>query len=134
MSLTLLSGGMGNPDDTTYRIRQGWWLRMAREASGKKQQGAADLLGLKAKSTISDYENGVTDVPQPYLRKLARWYKWDLVIFTEPELTAEEQARERMARIARAAIGLAQRDEDAGQAPGRAADAPPDGLHGRQSA
>ena len=122
MALTLLSGGMGNPDDETHRKRQGFWLRMAREAKGINQQGAADLLGLKTKSAISDYENGVTEVPQSRLRRLADLYGWPLVIFTEPEPTAEEQAQERMAALARAAIQLAHEDLEleAGDAQGAA--------------
>ena len=101
---------MANPDDHTHRRRQGFWLRMAREARGLKQEAAADHVGLKTKSAISDYENGTTEVPQSRLRRLAGLYGWSLVIFTEPDLTAEEQAQERMAALARAAIRLAHED------------------------
>lgn len=52
LSLTLLSGGMS--DDAQHQIRQGFWLRMARERAGKSQAGAAEYLGLAktSKSTI----------------------------------------------------------------------------------
>ena len=74
LSLRLLSGAM--PDDDQYARRLGFWLRMARERSGKSQQGAAEHLGFstKSKSTISDYENGVTVPALRVLRKLAVWY------------------------------------------------------------
>jgi transcriptional regulator with XRE-family HTH domain len=96
-------------EDRLHLKRQGFWLRMAREAKGLNQLGAAQLVGLKSKSAISDYENGDTPVPQARLRRMAREYGWDLAIFTEPAPTAEEQALERMARTARAALHLAER-------------------------
>lgn len=85
----------------------GFWLRMARESAGYNQEGAAKLVGLQTKSALSDYETGVTEPPGKRLRALAALYGWDLEIFTEPELTAEEMARERMARKARAAMRVA---------------------------
>lgn len=94
-------------EDRTYRIRQGFWLRMAREAKGLNQQGAAELVGLSSKSAVSDYEKGDTPVPMRRLRRFAKEYGWDLTIFTDPAPTAEEQAHERMARLARAAIRVA---------------------------
>jgi transcriptional regulator with XRE-family HTH domain len=79
-------------DELLFQKRQGWWLRMARERAGKSQAGAAEVAGLSknSKSSISDYENGVTAVPQPVLRRLARWYGVPVRMFTEPQLTAEE--------------------------------------------
>ena len=125
---------MGDADDL-HRRRQGFWLRMAREAKGLKQQGAAERIGLKTKAAISDYENAVTEVPQHRLRKLAALYEWDLVFFTEPDPTAEEQAIERMARLSRAAIHVADRDEEAGAAePAHDDDGAPDAPRGRRSA
>lgn len=106
MGLTLLSPLMAD-DDTLHRKRQGFWLRVAREAKGLNQLGAAQLIGLKTKSAISDYETGVTEVPGPKLRKLAKAYGWPLVMFTEPMRTGEELAQERMAQLARAAIRVA---------------------------
>jgi transcriptional regulator with XRE-family HTH domain len=100
-------------DDELHRKRQGFWLRVAREANNLNQLGAARLIGLKTKSAISDYENGVTEIPGPKLRKLAKEYGWPLVMFTEPMKTGEELARERMARLARAAIRVAGQDVEA---------------------
>jgi transcriptional regulator with XRE-family HTH domain len=93
--------------DALYRKRQGFWLRMAREAAGYNQAGAAEKLGLKTKSAISDYETGTTEAPQKRLRALAKLYSWDLEIFTDPQPTAEEMAQERMSQKARAAIRVA---------------------------
>jgi transcriptional regulator with XRE-family HTH domain len=108
-------------DDALYRTRQGFWLRMARERAGKSQAGAAEYLGLSknSKSTVSDYENGVTEVPLRYLRALARWYGVPLSVFTEPNPTAFETLEE----IAIEAIGSAraQASREAGGDP--AADA-----------
>ena len=100
--------------DTEYRRRQGFWLRMARESAGLKQQGVADQVGLRTKAAISDYENGVTEVPMRRLRRMAELYGWPLVLFTEPDLTAEERARERMAQLARAALHVEREDREAG--------------------
>lgn len=112
LGLSALSWSMED-EDRTYRIRQGFWLRMAREANNLNQIGAAKLVGLTSKSAISDYESGDTPVPMARLRRFANVYGWDLSIFTEPDLTAEEQARERMAQLARAAISLAAEDRAA---------------------
>lgn len=134
MSLTLLSTVMAD-DDRLYRIRQGFWLRVAREDRGLKQEAAAEHVGLKTKAAISDYETGVTQVPLPRLRRLADLYGWPLALFTEPEPTAAEQARERMARLARAAIRLADRDADAeAGAAAHGDDGSPAGEPRRQSA
>lgn len=83
---------MADEDDQHFQRRQGWWLRMARERAGKSQAGAAEFLGLSknSKSSISDYESGVTPVPQVFLRRLARWYGVPIRMFTEPQPTAEE--------------------------------------------
>lgn len=106
LGLTVLSGAMADKD-AQYRKRQGFWLRMARESRGLSQEGAAREVGLKTKSALSDYETGVTEPPQSRLRALAALYGWDLEIFIDPDLTAEEMAQERMSRKARAAIRVA---------------------------
>ena len=135
MALTVLSGSMGEPDDQLYRTRQGFWLRMAREAKGLNQLGAAKLIGLSTKSAISDYETGATQVPMPRLRKMAREYGWPLVLFTEPDPTAVEQAQERIARIARAAIRVADRlSSEEAEAAGLDGAAPPGDAPTRRSA
>jgi transcriptional regulator with XRE-family HTH domain len=92
LSLRLLSGAMPD-DDELYAKRLGFWLRMARERAGKSQAGAADHLGLSknSKSTISDYENGVTVPAIKALRRLAAWYQVPLEVFTNPEPTVEER-------------------------------------------
>lgn len=135
MALTVLSGSMGELDDERYRIRQGFWLRAAREAKGMNQLGAARLIGLSTKSAISDYESGRTQVPMDKLRRLAREYGWPLVIFTEPEPTAAEQAQERIARLARATIRVAdQLTAGEAEAAGLDGDAPPGDAPTRRSA
>lgn len=113
--MRLLSGSMS--DDTVYARRLGFWLRMARERAGKSQAGAAAYLGFsaKSKSTISDYENGVTVPSLPVLRRLAEWYGLPLSVFTDPEPTPEE----RLDALALAAGALAREDLEAeGEAPG----------------
>lgn len=121
LSLTLLSGGMS--DDVEFQRRQGFWLRIARERAGKSQAGAAEYLGLSksSKSTISDYENGVTEVPLRYLRRLAVWYGVPLRTFTEPESTAFD----RLDQMARDAIAEAVLIVDAEEEATRVVDAPP---------
>jgi transcriptional regulator with XRE-family HTH domain len=83
-------------DESTFLKRQGFWLRMARERAGKSQKGAAEYLGLseKSKSSISDYENGVTAASQVTLRRLAKWYGVPIRLLTEPEPTIEERIDE----------------------------------------
>lgn len=119
--LTVLCGSMEEADQQ-QRVRQGFWLRMAREAAGLNQAGAAKAVGLGSKSAISDYESGATQVPQDKLRRLASLYGWALAIFTEPDPTAAEQAQERMARLARAAMRLADRESAAEAEAGTHAD------------
>lgn len=133
MGLSALSWSMED-DDRTYRIRQGFWLRMAREASNVNQLGAARLVGLSSKSAISDYESGDTPVPMMRLRRFAKAYGWDLSIFTDPALTATEQAHERMAQLARAAIALAGEDRAAGAVAPQSAGDPPTRQRRRRSA
>ena len=101
-------------DDTLYAKRLGFWLRMARERAGKSQAGAADELGLSknSKSTISDYENGVTVPSIKALRRLAAWYGVPLEVFTNPGPTTEE----RLDEIVRAAAELERADWEREQA------------------
>ena len=84
------------PDDEIYAKRLGFWLRMARERAGKSQGGAAEFLGFspRSKSSISDYENGVTVPSLPVLRRLAGWYGVPLATFTDPMATPEERLDE----------------------------------------
>jgi len=132
--LTVLSPSM-DASDEQHRKRQGFWLRVAREASGKNQLGAARHVGLTSKAAISAYESGTTQVPQDKLRKLARFYGWPLVIFTEPDPTAAEQAQERIARLARAAIRVAdQLTGEEAEAAGLDGDVPPGDAPTRRSA
>lgn len=131
---TVLSPSM-EASDEQHRVRQGFWLRVAREAAGKNQLGAARHVGLTSKAAISAYESGATQVPQDKLRKLARFYGWPLVLFTEPAPTAWEDAQERMARLARGAIRVADRlTAEEAEAAGLDADDPPGGVPRRQSA
>jgi transcriptional regulator with XRE-family HTH domain len=83
-------------EDTLYAKRLGFWLRAARERSGKSQQGAAEFLGLsrKSKSSVSDYESGKTIPSLTVLRRLAEWYGVPLSVFTDPAPTPEERLDE----------------------------------------
>ena len=111
-------------EDTLYAKRLGFWLKAARERSGKSQAGAAEFLGfsVKSKSTISDYENGVTIPSLPVLRRLAEWYGLPLETFTDPGPTPEERLDEivRLAgqREQRDWQAAPERDQGAGDAPG----------------
>lgn len=131
LSLRLLSAAM-NADEQLYFRRQGAWLRIAREWSGKSQAGAAEYLGLskKSKSSVSDYENGVTPAPVLVLRRLAEWYGVPLTLFTEPRPAPDEVIDE----IVRLAGLREQRESDAEAAPGRAADGAQGGGPGRSAA
>lgn len=107
LSLHLLSPT--DMDDDTFQHRQGFWLRMARERAGKSQAGAARFLGLSenSKSSVSDYETGVTPPSLKTLRRLARWYGVPLDVFTEPGPTAFE----RLDELAGDAAALALEDQ-----------------------
>lgn len=125
MSLRLLSGLVPD-DDGLYAKRLGFWLRMARERAGKSQAGAAEYLGFsgKSKSTISDYENGVTVPSLRVLRRLAAWYGVPLAVFTQPDPTVEE----RLDEIVRAATELERADWE------REQEALPEAEDGRDAA
>jgi len=129
--LRLLSPAMVT-DDATYRRRLGFWLRAARERAGKSQAGAAEFLGFspKSKSTISDYENGVTVPSILVLRKLAAWYRVPIEVFTDPPPTPEE----RLDEIARAAVAEGRADWEAAAERGREVDAAPAATPRRRSA
>lgn len=119
-------------DDLLYAKRLGFWLKAARERSGKSQQGAAEYLGFSpnSKSTISDYENAVTPVPLRHLRKLAAWYGVPLTAFTEPDPTPEE----RLDEIARLAGLREQRGWEAEEGRDQAGDDEPGDAPHRRSA
>lgn len=118
-------------DETTFLVRQGFWLRAARERAGKSQKGAAEQLGLSgnSKSSISDYENGVTPASQITLRRLAKWYGVPVSLLTEPAETPEE----RIVAIVHLAGEQERRDSVEGQALDLEADGEPRGGHGRRS-
>lgn len=50
--LTVLSLSMAD-EDALFRRRQGFWLRMAREAKGLNQLGAAGLVGLVSQGPMA---------------------------------------------------------------------------------
>ena len=131
LSLRLLSVAMAAEDDL-YAKRLGFWLRAARERAGKSQGGAAEFLGFspKSKSTISDYETGVTVPSLPVLRRLADWYGLPLETFTAPAATPEE----RLDEISRLAGQREQREWDAGRDRGPGAADEPDAGPRRLSA
>lgn len=129
--LRLLSAAMTD-DEQLFLRRQGFWLRMARERAGKSQAGAAEYLGLSpnSKSSISDYENGVTPAPILALRRLARWYGVPLATFTEPRPTIEEQLDE----IVRLAGEQEREDSEEEQRRGRANGGGLADVHGTRTA
>lgn len=130
LPLRLLSGSMS---DEQHLQRLGFWLRIARERSGKSQEGAARELGLSAasKSTISDWENGVREPKLSQLRALARYYQAPINLFVDPPATAFEELDE----LVRAAAELEQEDweAEAGER-GREADDGPGASPRRRSA
>lgn len=112
--------------DALHLARLGFWLRMAREGSGKSQEGAARELGLSAasKSTISDWENGVREPKLSQLRALARYYEVPIDLFIDPPATAFEDL-ERMKGLASAAVTLALEDLPSDGEPAPDAEEPP---------
>lgn len=107
--------------------RRGFWLREARLRRGLSQQGVAEYLGLssRSKSTISDWEKGVSEPRLRYLKTMAELYEVPLAMFTDPEPTAEERIDELVA----GAGALEREDWEAGErsaqpAEGGSADAP----------
>lgn len=111
LSVRLLSGPMS---DEQHLRRLGFWLRIARERSGKSQEGAARELGLSAasKSTISDWENGVREPKLSQLRSLARYYEVPINLFVDPPATAFEDL-DRLTELAAGAVTLALEDQEA---------------------
>ncbi|HEY8870649.1 MAG TPA: helix-turn-helix transcriptional regulator [Candidatus Limnocylindrales bacterium] len=79
--------------EARYLRRLGFWLRAARERSGKSQAGIAAYLGLKpsSKSSVSDWENGLRAPRLTHVRALAAFYGLPLEVFTHPEPTPEER-------------------------------------------
>jgi transcriptional regulator with XRE-family HTH domain len=103
---------MATGSDTENR-RRGFWLREARVRRGLSQQGVAEYLGLssRSKSTISDWEKGVSEPRLRYLKAMAELYNVPLDVFTQPEPTAEE----RLDELVSAAGALEREDWDAEQ-------------------
>jgi transcriptional regulator with XRE-family HTH domain len=91
--------------DEEHLKRLAFWLRIARERSGKSQAGAARELGMSAasKSTVSDWENGVREPKLSQLRALARYYQVPLDLFVDPPATAFDDL-DRMVGLAAAAL------------------------------
>lgn len=113
-----LSGGLlsGLVSDEQHLQRLGFWLRIARERSGKSQEGAARELGLSAssKSTVSDWENGVREPKLSQLRALARYYEVPIDLFISPPATAFEDL-DRMTALAVGAVALEHQDRVAAE-------------------
>lgn len=93
--------------------RRGFWLREARVRRGLSQQGVAEYLGLssRSKSTISDWEKGVSEPKLRYLKAMAELYGVPLGAFTDPEPTAEE----RLDDLVAGAGALEREDWEAGE-------------------
>lgn len=123
-------------DDGLFYRRQGFWLRMARERAGKSQEGAAVEIGLSkaSKSTISDYENAMTEAPQKALRTLARWYDVPVDLFNRPPMTADEVIDQLADRLSRDAAAAERVDWEAERDQAPASDAEADVAPGRRSA
>jgi transcriptional regulator with XRE-family HTH domain len=80
--------------------RTAWWLFVARRKSGRTLGDVAQHLGLKAATSVGDFERGVTFPSLRQLTVLAALYEVDLRLFTDPPLTDEE-------RLVDSAIGAA---------------------------
>lgn len=91
--------------DEQHLQRLGFWLRIARERSGKSQEGAAQQLGLSrfSKSTISDWENGIREPKMSQLRALADYYEVPMALFVNPPRTAYDEL-DRLAQLTAAAL------------------------------
>lgn len=120
------------PTDDEIRRRQrrtAWWLFVARRRSGRTLGDVAKHLGLKAASSVGDFERGVTFPSLRQLTLMAALYEVDLRLLTDPPPTDEE-------RLADSAIGAAELEredwEPADQLP-RAAEGGRRGAHRRES-
>jgi DNA-binding transcriptional regulator YiaG len=93
MNVRAMADQADHQAEARYLRRLGFWLRAARERSGKSQAGVAAYLGLSpsSKSSVSDWENGVRAPRLTHLRALAAYYGLPLEVFTHPEPTPEER-------------------------------------------
>lgn len=109
--------------------RTAWWLGVTRRLRARNQDDVAVYLGLKAGSSVGDFERGVTAPSLKQLAMLAALYEVPLSLFTEPPMTDEERVLE----LSTGAAALEREDWDAEQDPGRAADGGPPGGRRRAS-
>lgn len=71
--------------------RLAWWLMTARRVRGRTQADVAAYLGLKAGSSVGDFERGVTVPSLKQLALLAALYEVPITLFTDPPATDEER-------------------------------------------
>ena len=113
--VTLVSVPMTGVEKDRENKRRGFWMRVARDVAGVKQDDAAHAIGLKAGTSILAIEKGRRPVTATEMRILADLYGVPVSMFAEPTMTDEDRVSEERAKLARAAISLAH--EDLGQAP-----------------
>ena len=89
-------GSVAVPSDEELdlrRRRRGWWLRVAREGRGLSQAGVAEAIGLSknSASTVSDWENCVSDPSVRQMEALAVMYGLPLSFLIDPIETDQER-------------------------------------------
>lgn len=109
--------------------RTAWWLGVVRRVRGRNQDDVARFLGLKAASSVGDFERAVTAPSLKQLAMLAALYEVPLSLFTEPPMTDEE----RVLDLSTGAAALEHEDWEAEQGPGQAAGGGPRGARRRAS-
>jgi transcriptional regulator with XRE-family HTH domain len=86
-------------DETTYRYRRGYWLRVVRRRRRMDLASVAKAMGYSAgsASTFSLWEDGKRDPSDVQLRKLSDVYGVPVEVFTDPDETDEERLDRRIA-------------------------------------
>lgn len=121
MSAFLSPNALGSAqmaDDDLYRVRRGYWLRVARERMQRDDgrpwtlEDLARAMGysVKSTSTFSRWESGERDPSDVQLRHVAEILGVPVDVFTDPDETAEERLA---AKIRRSLGERARRDRQA---------------------
>jgi transcriptional regulator with XRE-family HTH domain len=101
LQLTLALVGVATDDVALYRKRRGHWLRIARQQRGLTLKEVAHDLGYSQRSatTIKLWEDGLRDLSDVRLRRLAEVYAVPVEVFTEPDETDDERLSNRVRAI-----------------------------------
>lgn len=95
-------------DEAQYRIRRGYWLRVARERKISETSGRPWTLedlaramdySVKSASTFSRFESGERDPSDVMLRRLATVLGVPVEVFNDPDETAEERLVARIRQV-----------------------------------